>query len=833
MFITLWAASEATDYTPLAPKPDVSSNSSPLDKLPKGSLLYGLVAFAWAVFAMIALGRPFNANGAICPIGGGLRSWTPLVQLVMCSLDAFIISQLAKIRRRDAEAGTEASNYLPKLCAVAVGCLFIPAIVTWIIEAMPLKYLDYRDLFFDSTLVAVTIVSTWLSLLVVPPTTVGLLIASVGLFGFEMPWPTSIWFTSPTWFSSTALANVPVALLAGFLYYLVPPGSNSPSYSNHAGLRRPIFVNYLRVVAVCIVCWMLTATLSSSPSLADSVDMLITNARLSAKDWQSRAGSSKTLEQAVKQYRLRYNTHPPPNFDKWYKFAMDKKSPIIDDFNQIYDDLLPFWGVKPAELRAQTAHLLGYAEVGTGGLRIRNHKSEQSPHIPGTHHWMTETWEKMIQPFIEWLPDMDIAFNLGDECQVSVPFEAMEALKQAGIKTHAEMNTKDTMSTAMTKHEWPSEWVEPIPGERVTPDFTNRGGYPVYNTFVAPSCPPSSNARSFRWWDLGTLCVPCTKPHSIMTKDGSLVSDVNLAMDLCHQPDAATLSGFINAPAVSVITPKLYPVFSQSRTGGFADILVPSPWNYNDKSVFNDETSVHWDKKENTMFWRGSSSDGFAHRGRWAGFMRARFVHQAYEQAAAQLAKGGRDKPALNINVSFVGGVPKCAADRSDCTDELRNFEHWATPALAKVNGELQYGKDNRLPAESPFDEHWHYKHLMDLDGAAFSGRFLPFVESGSLPYRTALFRTWVDERLQEWHHYVPVDLRLGSGLWSVLDYFSGRGKYRDAGGDEKARAIAETGQAWARKALRHEDMEVYMFRLLLEWGRIVDDNRENLGFKI
>jgi len=42
---------------------------------------------------------------------------------------------------------------------------------------------------------------------------------------------------------------------------------------------------------------------------------------------------------------------------------------------------------------------------------------------------------------------------------------------------------------------------------------------------------------------------------------------------------------------------------------------------------------------------------------------------------------------------------------------------------------------------------------------------------------------------------------------------------------------IAEQGREWAGKVLRKEDMEIYFFRVLLEWGRLTDDNRENLGF--
>ena len=84
----------------------------------------------------------------------------------------------------------------------------------------------------------------------------------------------------------------------------------------------------------------------------------------------------------------------------------------------------------------------------------------------------------------------------------------------------------------------------------------------------------------------------------------------------------------------------------------------------------------------------------------------------------------------------------------------------------------------------------------------------------------------------------MPVDPRY-HGLHSTLAYFVGlkyRGRLNGAtqvteSRKEDARWIAEQGRKWAGKALRSEDMEVYLFRLLLEWGRVVDDNRDNLGF--
>jgi len=32
---------------------------------------------------------------------------------------------------------------------------------------------------------------------------------------------------------------------------------------------------------------------------------------------------------------------------------------------------------------------------------------------------------------------------------------------------------------------------------------------------------------------------------------------------------------------------------------------------------------------------------------------------------------------------------------------------------------------------------------------------------------------------------------------------------------------------------LRREDMEIYFFRLLLEWGRLTDDGRDEIGFDV
>ena len=48
---------------------------------------------------------------------------------------------------------------------------------------------------------------------------------------------------------------------------------------------------------------------------------------------------------------------------------------------------------------------------------------------------------------------------------------------------------------------------------------------------------------------------------------------------------------------------------------------------------------------------------------------------------------------------------------------------------------------------------------------------------------------------------------------------------------DRVAEKIAMGGREWAGRALRKEDMSVYVLRLLLEYARVVDDDREVMGW--
>lgn len=760
------------------------------------------------------------------------------VQIAMCLLDAAILVSVSDIRRHEREEESDATDFFATtfitsglvLAFISFWTLLTDSNLYW---AFCPHWHDIKDLLIDSVVAAIVILSGCSLIHLVHPATLALVISSLGLFGYYMPRP-GAGLLPPYSPQNAADMTAVAAAMIGFLCCLTLPPPNSSQPAATAQLHRWLAAVF---ITISILCMAVTALLPDGPPsipLQQAVDQLLGAAEARSKQWANQAAASRTLDEAVAEYKRRYDMAPPPHFDKWYEFAKKHNSQVIDDFDQIHSDILPFWGIEPSVIRSRTAHLLGHASLEMGGIRVRSGTVEQTPYLSGSHRWMLNSIEQMVEPFVQWLPDMDLAINIADECRMAIPFEVMQAHKAEAHETKLRMMQNDRRSVNGTEitpqsSQWPQDFAEPLPHDVAASDFSNNIRWPLYHDLVAPSCPPSSPARRTRWWDRSVVCADCLMPHSILTDQGPLTVNSALAADLCHQPDMASLSGFLESPSAMVGTDVLYPIFSQGRAGGFSDILMPSPWNFDQKSIYEEDSGVPWTDKINGLFWRGSSSDGYAAFGSWTSFLRARFVNEAHEQ---RLLEMDDRNTMLSVNVSFAGGMSRC--HEADCAAELATFRHWG--AAVKQQGQHSHQADSDekdLSSQiTPFDEHWHYRHLIDMDGAGFSGRFLPFLQSRSLVYRAALFQAWFDERLTAWHHYIPVDVRLGAGFWAVLDWFAGSNHGPEsARGPKNAQAVADQGRDWAKKALRREDMQIYMFRLLLEWGRVVDDEREELRY--
>lgn len=558
------------------------------------------------------------------------------------------------------------------------------------------------------------------------------------------------------------------------------------------------------------------------------IDMLVFEAQRYHQQYLNQTSLSTGLAEAVNHYKERYGQNPPPGFDHWYRYATERNSTMIDDFDSIHRDLEPFYSLEPKVIRDRTWEMSANQWNDVAGVSIRNGQVTVAPNIVPTHKWMPDGLADMIGKFAQWLPDMDLAFNLNDECRVSVPYEDIEGMRGRSLGHRDEPQNSFSSDRAS---QWKAISEDQIPNSPLQEISWQQ----TFHRYGNVGCPPNSPARTTRHWDSSSFCTQCAYPHSL----GAFLSNWTLAADICHQPDLADLHGLYLSPASFKGTHQLYPLFSQSKAHGFNDILYPSAWNYLEKAKYapsNERPDMAFAEKDDTIFWRGATSEGVSQgRGQWRAMTRQRFIHLANNpnnSAPAQplLLPTGKSKrysywslvsskltKLFKTDIHVVDNIVRCAGP--DCENQAKEFAPLVPP--------------------SDFQDHWKYKYLLDLDGAGFSGRFLPFLQSRSLPFKAALFREWWDDRITPWAHFVPLDLR-GHGFWATLAYFQGIDGLIDGSTEVKidphvqvAERIADSGKDWAEQVLRKDDMEIYMFRLLLEWGRLTDDKRDELGFEM
>ena len=88
------------------------------------------------------------------------------------------------------------------------------------------------------------------------------------------------------------------------------------------------------------------------------------------------ANQSKSLEQAIANYKKRYHREPPPGFDDWYRLAVELNATIIDEYDTVMAAFEPYWGISARELRARVREVLDprYLEGRLFGIQVKDHQ---------------------------------------------------------------------------------------------------------------------------------------------------------------------------------------------------------------------------------------------------------------------------------------------------------------------------------------------------------------------------------------------------------------------------------------------------------------------------
>lgn len=110
--------------------------------------------------------------------------------------------------------------------------------------------------------------------------------------------------------------------------------------------------------------------------------------------------------------------------------------------------------------------------------------------------------------------------------------------------------------------------------------------------------------------------------------------------------------------------------------------------------------------------------------------------------------------------------------------------------------------------------DNFNYKYLMSIDGNTFVSRLPLFMSAASVAFRAGIYSEWYDEWIHEGVHYLQVKLDY-SDLVPKLNWAREN--------DAEARLIGQQARQFAYARLRNQDMECYLFRLLLEYSAILE----------
>ena len=505
------------------------------------------------------------------------------------------------------------------------------------------------------------------------------------------------------------------------------------------------------------------------------------------------ASQSQTLEEAVTEYTSRYGRHPPRGFDKWFAVAQEKEFQFIDEFDTIMESLEPFWGVPASTLRARyesTREAPAMIE-----FRVRGDTVEYSSdhyHASYLMNWMNyTTWGDVI-------PNIDFMISTLDEPRIVAPYDTVElAMQNANAQKLVGARRMDLEVPRLAHlNSDPVKWI-------------NVGKQDAWEAMLS-SCHVDSPARSELARE-GLTDEALSLPF---------VSNTTTNKDVCSSPDLLHGHGFLASPESLTVTHSLVPVFAQCKPSIFNDILYPSPYYQMqiESNDYDESTDSDWDEKLDRLYWAGTATGGYHTAHNWMTMHRARLTLMTASDSDMPVNLLKKDAQALwqtvrskwseiaNLFYVKVTNIVQCA---EEACEAMRS-------RFSDADGEMKHE-----PVEAALES----KYALDMDGNTFSGRYYRLLKSNVAVFKHTSFKEWHDGRLVPWVHYIPVSAS-AEELGETMRYL-----VEEEEGKEIGRRIAAQGRDWARKTLRSEDLEVVFVRVLMEYARVMSDDRERVGY--
>ena len=539
---------------------------------------------------------------------------------------------------------------------------------------------------------------------------------------------------------------------------------------------------------------------------------LMKDARESHDEKLSRRSFS--VEEAAERYRQARGRHPPPGFERWVQAALKANSIIVEDyFDRIYKDLTPWWAMETKKIRAR-AHAWPWV------VSVRNGTAEGVGDVEDRVAWL-ELWTNLVKEFAEHMPDVDMPINYMDESRLLVPFDEISKL----VSKEREERSMPSPVDAKSEYGGLAE-VDAAKPKLYNPRWA--GPKKSYWDLAVKACGPESPAHGVK--AMKDFTGPAEFPQNYRPDYAyeGFIYNWTAATDPCEQPHLRQLHGTFVEPISLSSTDELIPLFGGSKLPMNNEILIPGAMYLTDDEFYEGGRNhgAPWRRKKDGVIWRGDASGGRPHPGTWHHFHRLRLIDMlnATTVARAEKSEARRARTFELPDTNIYNSSHTKQKDLAPWIDSLADVGFVKMCPPGECDFIFEYYKEIE---RKPMRDQYQYKLLPDADGNSFSARFRGFLRSTSVPLKATIYSEWHDDRLTPWVHFVPLDNTFRD-LYPVLEFFAdGSGQE----GDSAARFIAQRGQHWAEQALRREDMRLYVWRLLLEWARICDDNRHALGY--
>ncbi|KAJ3879476.1 capsular associated protein [Lentinula edodes] len=689
---------------------------------------------------------------------------------------------------------------------------------------------------------------------------------------------------------------------------------------------------------------------------------------------------SKTLPEAIEEYKRRYGMPPPKGFGGWWEYTRKYDVVLVDEYDTLMRDLAPFYALRGQkelgdytdadedpllpgsgldrhgwalgggpEMRRRIAEVAGVSSIDL--VRVRNGvpstvSINKDGFVDDEVSARARGLKSMLGKCVAVLPDMDFPVNAKAEGRVIVPWDRWEVAGQDGSssskvglgmgnRTYIEDDTPDDDKNK----------VHPLSTFR--PDWRGEGN--VWDTWRR-TCPPNSTARKFYASIRSAMLDTTSSSNNPVGNHGKffyvylsylflffcIASSFAFApstsfdsVSFCDNPHLHYTQGHFFSDWRTL--GDLYPILSPARAKGFGDIKIPSHYYYGSTDAYTygwdevnlelqptDRGEVAWgdetdlgpdgeggvddrdlvidpsydghtntanpprnrktgkESKRNKIFWRGATTGGGnSPPGFAALYQRHRAVRMTGWDVEGDIEVWVPSTgPFSNISTSTSA---KSSASQIQLADVPLTAHKIPAATLNKAlmdiafvkaaNADQYPGGMEKLMQEHRFSGsvylggHWQYKYLIDLDGMSYSGRFMSFLASDSVPIKSTVYEEFFSEWIEPWLHYIPLSSSYEE-IYNIYGYFSGipaevveevYGNATDPAtgaplfppgtkipaipgapdGDARLRRIARAGKQWKRTIGRTLDLESYVYRLALEWARLCADDRDAMTMKV